>query len=147
MPINTLIVNAVLCERVLREKDDVLTAVRMVDAVLFNAGTAPKVDFVVLAFVKSDVAQSVNLTIQLTSPSGSLKVLGTRPLTLGSQFGPSAPQAMTAVIELSLRVRDEGTYWIDVLVDGEPKTRLPFTLVPRPLEETQPSDSISQTGQ
>lgn len=132
---------AFLCERVLLEKDEVLTAVRIVDTFHVSvpknlpADAKPAIQItVLLGFKKAigDQPEKHQAALRVQAPSGEISE---RPPTLDFYFKAEEVTGANLILTLNLPVREFGTYRIDVLVDDDHVTTIPFRLLERP-EET-----------
>ncbi len=127
---------ACLCERVLEEKDAVLSAIRIVDRIQLQ-GVAPP---------GMEPPQMLPVPIQLVAlvmlKNGSAR--GTRRLSLQPRTpagfklpGPSIPILLEGDDDRGVNIRlliqfsaeEEGIYWFDVLLDDEVVTRMPLRVV------------------
>ena len=135
---------ALLCERVLQEKDESLTVVRIIDKiqyrVLGNAlpeGTKPLISLQGLVGIKSGSAVG-NHTIKIIGekPSGERKdVYSVSVEFLGKDHGRNL------IMSLNIGIDENGLYWFDVLFDDEVLTRIP--LIVTPLEESLPQEQMT----
>jgi hypothetical protein len=131
---------AVLCERVLLEKDDVLSAIRLIDTFYVHVpkqlpeGANPVIQLTVLLSFKrgdeSDIAMhQVKLKIQ--GPTGPVRDL---PVTIDFFFKPGEIASSNLVLNIGLGIKEFGRFRLDVFVDGEgPIAEIPFML----LEQTE----------
>ncbi len=131
---------ALFCEKVLTEKDGVLSVVRVIDQVTARGtvlpekpNTMPPVAITmtaVLAFKagKSDARNTKHvLTIKCTDPSG--KSLDGSQVELPFLFGASGENAGAQVVaNMGLEVDETGIYWFDIFVDGQRLTRMPLRI-------------------
>jgi hypothetical protein len=125
---------AALCEKVLQEKDGVISLIRMVDRTIVSAHSAdapeelPAVALNHTLFValKSGFAKGkYTVTVQPYAPSG-------RPI--GSPV--QAPvllegddRGVNLIVGIGLTVEEEGLYWIDIQVEGHSLTRVPLRVL------------------
>jgi len=151
MPQNTgpYLSYAVLCERVLRETDDVVSLIRIVDRLTVTAfipvPTPP-------AFIPP--APLINITLAVSVKSGEYS--GTVPIRVRldppSQFDWPAfetfvelrgkEQGATIVLPMQFPAQDEGIYWFAVEIAGELSTRVPLRIVRQVVEQSfQPHSS------
>jgi hypothetical protein len=123
---------ALLCEHALREKDDVLSVIRIVDRWTFktskrDAGGQPPpfaVQCTGVVILKSGGFKGKKtISMHLNSPSGERNLLVGVPATFEGQ-----DHGVSVVISLTMRVPEEGLYWIDVLLDDEQVTRMPMRI-------------------
>jgi hypothetical protein len=144
---------ALMCERVLEEKDQVLSIIRVVDNFYIQPvpkdlpnEAKPVAPFVaVLAFKKSFAETSpIKHTVKLVlyGPSGKVvKTAGQAEEAVISFVFEAEKTGANIVVNALLSANDIafGTYWYQVTVDGEEVTRIPFRLLERPaVQEIQP---------
>jgi hypothetical protein len=125
---------ALLCERVLTEQDGVVSLIRIVDR-LTQTVVGPgapaemppvRVDWQLVLIFKSGAARGRSeVALQLEAPSG-LK-LGDRMVL--PVFFEGEDRGVQLIAGLQLDLREEGLYWIDVLLDGSLVTRVPFRVI------------------
>lgn len=108
-----LIAAAMICERVIEEKEGVLSAIRIVDTI-----TIPKIPWPVtlsvLVSLKSGAARGKHtLKLVLRTPSGKEpKEVPQFPL-----FFEGEERGTNVVVNFVLQASEEGLYWFDVLID------------------------------
>ena len=125
---------AFVAERVLEEKDGVLTAIRIVDAASLEVvGKAPdmpqpappvSIDFtLVLMLVRGDspIEQLVTFGME-----GAHVEAAPAPIEHHLVFGPDQESAAHVRIRLQLALRNPGTYWFFVRASGRELTRIPL---------------------
>jgi hypothetical protein len=124
---------AMFCERVLHERDGVLTAIRIIDRIMQTAtGPEPPDEMppvplqltALIAFKSGEARGSMNLALTPEDPSG--RRLGTFTqgvLFEGEDRGVNLVMAVNFVAELA------GLYWFDLALDHEPVTRIPLRVV------------------
>jgi hypothetical protein len=127
---------AFLCEKVLNEKDDVLTAVRIVDTFHVSIppnlpqDTKPAIQMMgLLSFKKASSgtdAEKHEVRLKLCSPSGKAQALPTHEF----HFKPEELSGYNMILTFNLGVAEFGLFWLEVSVDGdEVSTRMPFRLL------------------
>jgi hypothetical protein len=131
---------AVLCERVLQEKDEVISIIRMIDrlTVTVNAAGSPEtmppaaVNFTALIALKSGSAKG-RMTVKWRTeiPSG-LKL----PDQLFPVFFEGEDRGVNLVINLNMIAEQEGLYWFDVLLDEQLLTRIPLRILYQRIGQT-----------
>lgn len=124
---------AVLCEKVLEEKDGVLSAIRMVDRIVQTAvGPAgpeemPPVPVnltALIAFKSGGARGRHSLRLRPEAPSGlRLPEVSLPVLFEGEDRGHNV------LLNLALQADQEGLYWFDVLLDEQMVTRIPLRVV------------------
>lgn len=126
---------ALVCEKVLVEKDGVLSAIRIVDSFKVNIperlppNTRPGLPLTVLITLKSgDVRGRSQLSAKVRHPDG--KVIAVQepwPILLnGDEHGVSLN------ISFGLPADKLGLYWFEVYWNGEHLTSIPIKLVAEP---------------
>jgi len=118
---------AVFCEKVLREMDNVLTVVRVIDR--FNVlGATPEMQpallqFTVLISFKSGFLRGKQLlSVRPKSPDGDDLPQMTFPIL----FEGDADRGNALVSPTQFLVDKEGLYWFDVHLNDELVTRMPL---------------------
>ncbi len=126
---------ALLCEKILQEKDNVLTAVRIVDQITVQrpsavAGLTPAIQMNALVMLKSgDVTGPSEITVKLRSPRGKIMEIPDKYSSLLTGGVQGQNLALTFIVE----IKDEfGLFWLDVYWNGEVLTSIPFNLVEAP---------------
>ncbi len=135
------IATAVFCERVLEEKDDVLSVVRIIQKITVTAIAAPTgkehdsstlsgVPLPLTAFVSFRAAGRPSgpheLKLIAHSPTGKVHDLRAYP---DSVTLVSGDQVLNLVTNFRMQpLAGSGVYWFDVLLDGELVTRMPLQI-------------------
>ncbi|MGC2447511.1 MAG: hypothetical protein WA477_07700 [Candidatus Sulfotelmatobacter sp.] len=126
---------ALLCEKVLVERDGVITAVRLVDRVTVMAvsSTVPapellppsSVSFNLLIVLKSGVFKgTAAIKLVIHTPSGKqVGESGTDAFFEGDDRG------VNLISPLQFQVTEDGLYWISVYCAEELKTRIPLRVI------------------
>ena len=120
---------AVLCEKVLQEKDGVLSLVRIVDRFITHGETPempPKViDATLVVVFKSGSASGKHIIkIRLEKPSGLVMPAREYPVLFEGE-----DRGVGIVSQMSLVLDEEGLYWIDVLFEESVVTRIPLRVL------------------
>ncbi len=124
---------AVLCEKVLQEKDGVVSAIRLVDRFVITAsgaqppGQMPKINLAMTAliiFKSGDARGSRTVAIKPIMPSG--RVL---PETLLPMFLEGDDRGANLIANIKLEVSEEGLYWFEVSCNDDFVTRVPLRVV------------------
>jgi hypothetical protein len=132
---------ALICERVLEEKDGTLSAIRIVDRSTLTLnralvgpgvpsqvpeGLAPIVPFAVLvSFRSGDASGTFELQLRLERPDGEIRDV-TQPTPL---YLAGGDQGTNLVVNVAFNAREAGLYWIRVILAGREITRVPFRIV------------------
>lgn len=137
-----LVAAAFLCERIMTEKDGVHTYVRVVDTVgarRHDADTRVLFRLWLAVSLKSGDAYGGKYTVamRIKGPDEKVTKLGEEiPIVLnGDEHG------VNIGVQLDLELKRDGLYMIDVLVDGEVLTRVPFRVRLELLESQDPTNS------
>jgi hypothetical protein len=129
---------AFLCERIIQEKDDVVSIIRIVDTFTIQkppadlpAPITPAIALTMMISFKAFEAKGeYTLKLILRDASG-------KPLVSAAQVDPSFQVKFTGerredgvnvFANFQLPVNALGSFYFDVLVDGEAVTRVPFLL-------------------
>ena len=130
---------AFLCEKVLQEKDGVLTAVRILDKMTFQLppgglpeGAKPAIAMTGLVGLKSGpTVGEFTLKVGVTRPNGEKKhdVITFPVSLLGGE------QGQNFIINIGLGIEEDGLHWFDVMLDDELLTRIPLVVTS---EQIQP---------
>lgn len=134
---------AALCERVLEEKDEALSLIRLVDRLIITAeGTDVPAELppgqVPLTALMSWINGLGNYEakIRIELPDGNSFESPTLPFYLDS-----LDKVHNLIVRLVLPVRRQGIYWFNFVLDGETKSRVPLRVIyqrkqlPRPRTE------------
>jgi hypothetical protein len=141
-----LLAAAFLCERVLEDKDSVLSAIRIVDTFTIVGaqrqppqGIQPNIALTLLISLKAgNLGGKHQLKVFLQSPSGKeLKVHYGTGSTAGTEGDFSLPfdlksdqpeSGINVVISCAMPIQEFGVFYFVVLVDDEELTKIPFKL-------------------
>ncbi len=125
---------AVFCEKVLREADNVMSIIRIVDRVTITAqGPAapdemPKTPYpitAVITLVSGASRGRHELKIEREDPSGLI----TQPPIVTSIHMEGEDRSQNIVLNMQLVLEAEGLNWFRVLVDGVLLTKMPFRVM------------------
>ena len=127
------LVAAILCEKILQEKDEIISLIRMVDrlAITVNATGSPEtlppipINLNMLISLKSGKARGRNtVKLRTETPSG---------LKLPDQLLPvlfeGEDRGVNLIVNLNIVVDQEGVYWFDVLLEEKFLTRIPLRIL------------------
>ena len=124
---------AAVCERVLNEKDGVLSLIRIVDRFVVPVPTpAPGAEtpavtinaFLVVALKSGFYEGKGTLRIVPTSPSGKQQPELSSGILLEGQ-----DRGMNVVLQLQFVTREEGLHWFDVFFENQLLTRIPVRVL------------------
>jgi hypothetical protein len=130
---------AFLCEKVLQEKDEVISAMRIVDRLLYQVqgapeGTKPIVNLQGLIMFKSGpVTGDHVIKIIGESPKGHRKEIHSLTVKFKGK-----DEGHNIILNIGLAVEEDGLYWFDLVFDGEVLTRMPITVSRQPTESGKP---------
>jgi hypothetical protein len=82
----------------------------------------------VISFKAGGITDSFDLSIHVISPSGKRSPLSSfsQPHTLTFEGGDTG---VVRIIPLALKYEMDGTYWIEVVLDGKRYSRVPLTFL------------------
>jgi hypothetical protein len=128
---------ALLCERVIQEKDESITLVRIADRVQYSiegtglpAGVRPMIGLQGFISIKSGpVIGEHKLQVILENPRGQRKKVSEFTFNLLGK-----DQGQNVIININLGVDHDGLYWFDVLFDDAPLTKIPLLVTAAPKE-------------
>ena len=124
---------ALLCEKVLQEKDGILSAIRIIDRIIATAqGSQPPeqmppvpVNITALLILKSgDVRGSHTINIQPVAPSDFRSPAISWPIFLEGE-----DRGANIVLQIVFQAKEEGLYWFEVTFKDELLTRIPLRVV------------------
>jgi hypothetical protein len=124
---------AAICEKVLQEKDETISMIRMIDrlAVTVNALGSPE----------SMPPTAANVTILISLKSGKARGRSTIKLRPEAPSGLKFPdqllpvlfegedRGVNLILNLNLVVEQEGVYWFEVLLEEQLLTRIPLRVL------------------
>lgn len=125
---------ATLCERVLEEKDGVLSLIRVVDRFsveTFGGGTAPAemlsrlVPQATLALIlkSGGYRGTMKVTVRVRRPNGEYAA---QPKIEAPAVFDGDEQGVAMILTMPLPVWESGLHWVDVEADGRLLTRVPL---------------------
>lgn len=127
--------SAVFCERVLREKDDTPSAIRIYDRASVELSAPPGTDgkgipvrlepWMLLSFVRGKASSSHKAGLRMFAPSGKpLGKVQNYPFTFGGDGVEEA--TVNIVFQMAIDAKEDGVYWMHVSLDDTPVTRVPL---------------------
>lgn len=125
---------AAICERVLEERDGVMSVIRMVDRFTIDAGPDDPPDMqprilplmVLIIFKAGAATGSAVVGIQPEGPDGIKRAKIELPVLFEGE-----DRGVALRLNIALEVPVAGLYWFDVTVDRELSTRIPVRVVYR----------------
>jgi hypothetical protein len=122
--------SALICEQVMRERDDTYSAIRMVNRLTIHEaaparGTVLATHLALfVGFKAGDFQGEQTLLVFIENPSGK-RYQPYQPTTVTFLGGDTSA---VAVCQLLLRYDKDGTYWIEIVLDGKRFSRIPITI-------------------
>jgi hypothetical protein len=139
---------AVFCEKVLQEKDGVVSAIRIIDRSLITISgenvpdpTPPiNIPVVLLVRVKSgDASGKHELRIKPISPSGKELATFNFPFVLGG-----GELAANLIMNYSLKAEESGLYWFEVILNDILITKISLNVIYQKKPEISTTSSVVQ---
>jgi len=124
---------AVFCEKVLQEKDNVLSAIRIVDRFTQSTSVEGAPDImppftigvsILIGFKSGDVKGKWELKLKPIAPSGQ-----ELPGFAGPIFFEGEERGANVVIQYGLTAKEEGIYWFDIMLNDKLLTRMPLRII------------------
>jgi hypothetical protein len=137
--------SALFCERVLQEKDGVLSLIRIIDRLIHNVSGEDAPDkmpsfkiqiSILIGFKSGDVRGKRELKIKPNAPSGKILPVVSVPILL-----EGADKGANVNIGYAFEAQEEGLYWFDVMLNDELFTRMPLSII---YQKTQTTTGTSQ---
>lgn len=132
-PTGPFLKGACFCEKVLREADGVLSAIRVVDRLHISA-TGPSAPEAMpespyqmnalIMFTSGTARGSQELKIQLEEPSGLTKEPYIRTV-----FFEGEEKGVNLIIGIRTVFKEAGLYWYNVYLDAKLITKMPFRVI------------------
>jgi hypothetical protein len=119
MPSDLISASAILCEKVLKDQDGLLSAIRIADTISVPR-SSPTSQFFIVVFVRSSAVVSSQrlMSVHLRQPGETTVDVGTDKVAF-DRPDESYPMSATMVLEFWLTFKDSGLHWINVKLDGE----------------------------
>ncbi|HEU5377560.1 MAG TPA: hypothetical protein VFV38_19225 [Ktedonobacteraceae bacterium] len=124
---------ALICEKVLQEKDESLSIIRLVDRLTLTVqashspDTLPPftVNLQALISFKSGSARGRNTVKWITETPSGLRL----PEQLFPVLFEGEDRGANLIITLNMTIDQEGVYWFHVLLENQPLTRIPLRIL------------------
>lgn len=131
-PIEPYVKFGVICERVLQEKDDVLSLIRIVDKFTITiTGKEPPdqlpegVKVLTIAMSWAGGLGRHEAAFNIISPGGE-----TQPSPRSWTFTLDAlNRGHNIIVTLPVRITKAGVYWVEFILNGAAKSRTPFQVI------------------
>lgn len=123
---------AVFCERMLHERDNVVSLIRVIDRVIMSVSADAPEEMppfqttltLVLSFKAGFARGKYRVTVRPNAPSGEILPEVSMPaLFEGDERG------VQHQIGLTMHFKEEGLYWFDVLIEDAIITRVPLRIL------------------
>lgn len=122
---------ALACEKLLVEKDEVLSAIRIVDTYFIksdlpeSASAGPPVLTNIVIALKNDAPLQGEVSIAINTPNGETKEIPQKwPISFSEEISGA-----NLLVALGIDSRHIGWTWVDVFWSGELLTKIPIRLV------------------
>jgi hypothetical protein len=131
---------AAIFERAIRDSDNMLTMVRMIDVVNVASNApadvmskaiaeqgAPVQGQMVLVFKGGELDATHEVAVAAHSPNGEVREFP----PISSVFGSTVPGGVpgsNVIVNIQMSVKSEGIYWFEVKLDGETVTSVPLQI-------------------
>ncbi len=125
---------AIICEKVLEERDGVKSVVRIIDRVIRQAlGPSPPQEMepfdyemtLLLKFKSGRARGTYTVEIQLVKPSGESPT----PMTNTILFEGEDDRGIDIVANTKIKFDQTGIYWFNIVLNGIRLTRIPFRVI------------------
>lgn len=140
---------AIFCEKVLSEKDNVLSAMRIIDRITLTvSGDAPPAKMpptnvsvtALISFKSGEHRGSAEVKFVGRNPDHKVFATSVLPILLeGDERGSNS------IVNLNMQVNQEGLYWFDVLIGERLLTRMPLRIVYQRLVSGPGSGGLTRT--
>jgi uncharacterized protein DUF6941 len=137
---------AVICEKVLREADQVPSLIRIFDTLTIN-GPGPQLSptnmplSIAIGFRKGAKEGKAIVSIRPRSPSGQDLAGVEQPIL----FQGSQEAGANLIGQILFPVQEPGIYWFGIFLDGTELTRVPLRIVYQQVSEAQSSTGAHLT--
>jgi len=133
------LIAALLCERVIEEKDGSLSIIRLADKITITipAETTlrpkPVIALTGLVSLKGgDFSGKGTLSIIKINPKGEREPPKSQPALIDLK---GAEQGINTILRMEIGVEQEGVHWFEVLFNNHMLTRIPLTVVYKQVEK------------
>jgi len=132
---NIISASALTCEKILREEDGVISAIRIVD--LFTVSINPNIpieqqpvqmSLLIRVMLAPNDSGDHRLSVKLVRPDGEVAELGTLFAGKIETQYPGTPIGLTLNAGLQIVPRQEGTHYAIAVLDGDEVVKTGFTL-------------------
>lgn len=127
------LVAALLCEKVLQEKDGTISVIRMIDRITLTVST--------LGSPETIPSTIINLSALISLKSGSARGKGIVKLRVETPSGlklldqllpvlfEGDDRGVNLIVAFNMVIDQEGVYWFDVLLEEQLLTRVPLRIL------------------
>src|SRR5260370_42592485 len=124
---------ALICEKVLQEKDETVSIIRMIDSITLTAQAShspeslPPLPVSLCAFIsfKAGSARGRHIVKWVTETPSGLKL----PEQLLPVLFEGEDRGVNLILGINIVVDQEGVYWFDVLLENVLLTRIPLRIL------------------
>lgn len=134
---------AFFCEKVLQEKDGVMSAIRLVDRFTLASSAEGAPDLmppinigisILISFKSGDIKGKQELKVRPITPSGE-----ELPGFSGPILFEGEDRGASIVVQYALEAKEEGIYWFDVILNGKLITKMPLRIIYQKTQVTSTS--------
>ncbi|HTX38633.1 MAG TPA: hypothetical protein VME43_26590 [Bryobacteraceae bacterium] len=130
-----------ICEKILVEKDEVPSAIRLADTFCFRKNPERPEEtpivlvngFFMIRFVPNAPIEH-SLELRLVRPDGETQTIGGPNDARAEVRTPDTPIGFNAPFGFGLRAREPGIYYVTALLDGAEVAKAGFSLIEAPFE-------------
>lgn len=130
------VIAALLCEKVIIEKDETLTIIRLADRIQYQLQTTQGLPDEIAKNIKPIVNIQGLISLKSGPVTGDhiIKIIGEKPNGDRAELFNSAfkflgkDQGQNVILNLGLVPTQDGLHWFDVLFDDEQLTRIPIVI-------------------
>ena len=127
------LVAAILCEKVLQEKDETISIIRMIDRITLTVSA--------LGSPETIPSTTINMNALIALKSGLARGRGTVKLRVETPSDLKLPdqllpvlfegddRGVNLIVAFNMVIDQEGVYWFDVLLDERLLTRVPLRIL------------------
>jgi hypothetical protein len=142
------LITALICERVLEEKDGILSAIRIFDGLLLPQPQEDRPALAPLSLLitlrRGSAPERQQIRIRLVGPSGKQTLTDSHDIV----FGAEEDQGLNLRLSFVLELQEEGSYWFEVIVADRLAARLPLKVAfvpPATLGSREGADATAES--
>jgi len=128
--------SAVFCDNTITDKDQIITAIRIVDGCIINIGPGAPEDFpskdhpigisqaALIILKRGDSKDKVSVRLEIEDPKGKRAQFFSQEF----EFQPPLNASITIRINVEFQIYNKGFFFIDVFCDDQRMTRMPYNV-------------------